>query len=523
MDMSKSKQSVEAKTSSDKNKQNRIGPEGKEMRSNVKLYFIFGLSVILFIGGITVGVLWGSIFETILNNELTLTQTSQTFKIWDVNPIPIYLSFYLFNWTNPHEFNCHDCPKPNFTEHGPYVFSEMDYKVDKVWNKNGTITFHRRRFWTFEPSMSNGTLSDKITNLNPIAVTVGYIVRFQKPLMKKFASLLMNAVNENMIITRNISQLIFDGFDDKLLYIARKLNITSIPYDKFGWFYGRNGSETYEGTYSIKTGETSLFDVGQLVEWNYSNKTIYDNGKCSEIKGTVGDLWHPFTSNKNSTLFVFSSDICTTLNLVYGNTTELLGLIGTKFVSHENILDNGSKDPSRKCYCDNVACQPSGVLNVSLCKFGAPAFISLPHFYLGDSSYRDSIDGMFPEQEKHETYVVLDPIMGTPMQVKAQLQLNLFIQHDDKIDMFRGINNTYVPMLWFSQTATLTSEYATLVKFMHILPLLGYVVFYGIGCIGVLIFFIGIFITLKARWREEENQNLLPSDRNNSSVITSEG
>ena len=56
--------------------------------------------------------------------------------------------------------------------------------------------------------------------------------------MRSFASLLMKTVKEHMIITRNVSQLLFDGFDDELLYIARKLNITSIPYDKFGWFYG---------------------------------------------------------------------------------------------------------------------------------------------------------------------------------------------------------------------------------------------------------------------------------------------
>ena len=51
-----------------------------------------------------------------------------------------------------------------------YFRSEMDYKVNKTWNENGTVTFHRRRFWTFEPSMSSGSLSDEITNLNPIAV-----------------------------------------------------------------------------------------------------------------------------------------------------------------------------------------------------------------------------------------------------------------------------------------------------------------------------------------------------------------
>ena len=91
--------------------------------------------------------------------------------------------------------------------------------------------------------------------------------------------------------------------------------------------------------------------------------------------------------------------------------------------------------------------------------------------------------------------------------------------------MFKGINRTFVPMLWFSQTAALNSKYASLLKFMHIVPLLGMVTFYGIAGIGSLLFFIGVYITLKMRWAEEENQNLISrsADRDNNSIVTSQG
>lgn len=89
--------------------------------------------------------------------------------------------------------------------------------------------------------------------------------------------------------------------------------------------------------------------------------------------------------------------------------------------------------------------------------------------------------------------------------------------------MFKNISDTFVPMLWFSQTAELTPQYATLVKIIHILPILGHVTFYGIGGIGALFVFIAVFISLRAKWREEENQNLLPNDRDNNSVTTNEG
>ena len=74
------------------------------------------------------------------------------------------------------------------------------------------------------------------------------------------------------------------------------------------------------------------------------------------------------------------------------------------------MFDNGTKVASRKCYCEGMECQPSGTLNVSSCKFGAPAFVSSPHFYLADESYRQNISGMNPKKEDHEFVLVVQPV-----------------------------------------------------------------------------------------------------------------
>lgn len=56
-----------------------------------------------------------------LMQVLTLTPTSVSYNMWQTTPIPMYLKFYMFNWTNPHEFIASSV-KPNFVEMGPYVF-----------------------------------------------------------------------------------------------------------------------------------------------------------------------------------------------------------------------------------------------------------------------------------------------------------------------------------------------------------------------------------------------------------------
>lgn len=75
--------------------------------------------------------------------------------------------------------------------------------------------------------------------------------------------------------------------------------------------------------------------------------------------------------------------------------------------------------------------------------------------------------------------------------------------------MFQNIKKTYIPMLWFIQEADLTASYASQVKILLILPTLGTVTCFGIAGIGVLIFFIGIFVYIRQKLRSEDNQVLL--------------
>lgn len=98
------------------------------------------------------------------------------------------------------------------------------------------------------------------------------------------------------------------------------------------------------------------------------------------------------------------------LKLSYANTATFQSLTGSKYIGDDKMFDNGKKVPSRQCFCPNGDCGPSGTLNISSCKYGAPAFVSMPHFYLADPSYRDAIDGMLPDQEKHQISMIIEPV-----------------------------------------------------------------------------------------------------------------
>ena len=85
------------------------------------------------------------------------------------------------------------------------------------------------------------------------------------------------------------------------------------------------------------------------------------------------------------------------------------GLTGYRYKLGQTLLDNGSSDPSNWCNCGGE-CVPQGVLNVSSCRHGAPAFVSYPHFLDADPFYSNKLQGMKPDPEKHRFYITIEPV-----------------------------------------------------------------------------------------------------------------
>ena len=58
-----------------------------------------------------------------------------------------------------------------------YMFREEQRKVNLTWNKNGTVSYRRLKFWYFERNMSVGPLTDMVTTINVPVVGSAEFVR----------------------------------------------------------------------------------------------------------------------------------------------------------------------------------------------------------------------------------------------------------------------------------------------------------------------------------------------------------
>ncbi|KAK9507969.1 hypothetical protein O3M35_007725 [Rhynocoris fuscipes] len=446
---------------------------------------------------------WPVILNYQLKKELILTNSSKSYNLWIETPIPMYLEIYMFNWTNPSE-TLQGSAKPNFLQLGPYVFSEKHKKENLIWNTNDTITFKQRRTWHFVPEMSKGTLSDKITNLNVIAMTVGNkISNYIKKIPPRFIPTIFAIINQilkieesDVFVTKSVNELLFDGYDDKFLTIAKKLEKIlkyKLPFDKFGWFYNRNNSIDYDGTFNMKTGALGLDQLGDIVRWNYSPQSPSYPGHCGDIDGSSGELW-PIDAASRKSVKIFANDICSSLILKQDGTSAMYGVKGSRFSADKNVFDNGENIPDNSCYCTKKPCPATGARDISKCRYGAPAFISSPHFYMADSSYVANISGMSPNPDLHNFFILLEEITSIPLKVQARLQINIRSEPIKGIKFYENLPYAYMPMIWFDQTASVTPDLAN--ELSSLVGIASYVEpsLIGLTVVGAVMIIIGLIL-----------------------------
>ncbi|KAJ9578477.1 hypothetical protein L9F63_005297, partial [Diploptera punctata] len=415
--------------------------------------------------------------------ELRLTPTSKTFKEWKDPSSPLVLDFYFFNWTNPEEIYNVDF-KPKLSEVGPYSFKEYFDKVNVTWNKNNTISFKRRRVWYFDPEKSKGTLDDVITTLNPVALSAAYTMRHNSYYMKLSLELTNGFTRQEITVSRTVEEFLYTGYSNELLTLAMKLPQTSnrkLPGDKFAWFYQRNGSSEYEGTFNMGTGAEDISVLGRLREWNYKNKTDFYSDQCGMINGSDGAFYSP-GQVRSEPLELYSAEFCKTLKFEYLEDTDLDGILGFRYIGGKLLLDSGELDPDNWCNC-NGECVPPGVFNISSCRYGAPAFVSYPHFLYADCSYLQQVEGLQPNESRHRSHIVIEPKTGIPMDVAVRFQINLLLQPHEFVSIYRDAPRIFFPMIWFEETFRLSSENSNNLKELVLLPQKG--LYFSIGLTGL--------------------------------------
>ncbi|CAH2077138.1 unnamed protein product, partial [Iphiclides podalirius] len=418
---------------------------------------IAGTAALLAAAALGAALAWTQIFDAALSAQMTMTPTSRSFRDWVEPTVPLYFDVYLFNWTNPEMF---PAEVPDLVEVGPYRFREYRRHVNISWHpNNGSISYRTQRSWVFDEN-SNGTLDDSITTLNIIAASAVYRSRDWGYIRQKGLAMGLAMFGQHMSITRLAGELLFEGYEDPLLNLAKSLPASTTggapPVDRFGLFYERNNSLDTDGYMEVSTGALGGSLPGQILRWNHRDHLPFYSGECSKLSGSAGE-YMPHNLTEQSGLMLFVPDLCRTVQLQYTDSGQLGGLPYYKYELAESSFDNSSSSPGNSCFC-NGECAWGGVMNVSSCRFGSPSFLSLPHFLHGDPRLRELVTGMEPDPERHSFYFAVEPRLGVPLDVSARFQFNVWIEPTPNIELYANVPKMLFPIFWVEQRVRMEDQ-----------------------------------------------------------------
>uniref|UniRef100_H3C430 Scavenger receptor class B, member 2c n=1 Tax=Tetraodon nigroviridis TaxID=99883 RepID=H3C430_TETNG len=409
-------------------------------------FYCLGLAAVLLLLAGIVLVLSGvfpRFLQSRVKKEVVLKNATDAFEAWEDPPAQIYMQFYFFNVTNPLEVL--DGERPAVVEVGPYTYREYRPMEEVTFQANGTrVAAVNTKTYIFQPEMSRGPESDPIRTLNIPAVTV--MERFRKSWEAELISPYMRSLGVGLFTTRTVGELLW-GYEDSLLRVAKKF----WPQldDVFGLFYKSNASN--DGRYVFFTGEQDYRDFARVDTWNgESSLAWWSTDECNMINGTTGASFHPVVT-KGEKLYMFSSDLCRSLYAVYEEDVTVKGIAAYRFSPPSEVFANTTANAG---FCVPPGnCPGSGLLDVRVCKSGAPIVMSSPHFYQAEEKFKEAVFGMRPDKQLHQTAIDIHPLTGVVLQAAKRLQINVHVEKIPHYSQTGNVRTLVFPVVYLNESA----------------------------------------------------------------------
>ncbi|XP_063955547.1 scavenger receptor class B member 1-like [Lytechinus pictus] len=344
----------------------------------------------------------------VMEQEGTLVPSSLAYPLWEEVPIPIYFQFWFWNLTNPEEFL--KGGPARLEELGPYTYKEYRPKVNITHYDNGTVSYLNKKSFVFDLDMSVGPESDTFIAVNSPVFTIANWLKNAPDLIQKAWQLIHELSTADVIIELSVGGFIW-GYPEKYLELAQRiLGEDVVPFTNFGILMGYNNSD--DGIWSVYTGQDDLMKLNQMDMWNRERLlSWWTTDYANALNGTDGTIMHPFV-DKEEEVYVYSTYVCRSGLLLFEGYREFRGIWLYYFSAPEYLYANASIYPPNIDFCtpDQTTCPPSGLINVSVCYFQAPIYLSSPHFLYGDDRLFDDVIGMKPNFNIHGVEAEIEPL-----------------------------------------------------------------------------------------------------------------
>ncbi|VVC33177.1 Hypothetical protein CINCED_3A004628 [Cinara cedri] len=392
--------------------------------------------------------------EIIKSAKLKFVEGSFAYQLWQKPPVKVYINVYIFNVTNADRFLSGQDDKLNVVEIGPYVYWEELENTNCTFYSNDTVTYVPRRKLHFELKSSVGNPeTDRIIIPNLPLLGFSSMLKNSPMFVNLVFNSLVNYLDSQPLLDLTVKEFLW-GYDDRLVKMASNVLPTWINFAKFGLLDRMLDEGTNVVRMTVPSNKQKLrpYSIDQfngspiLHQWVKNDERPQMN-KCSLNASSEGLLF-PRHLTTDMNFLIYRKAFCRTFPATYSSTSETPDGYPVFLYKFLPSVFNSSLDDN-KCYCPKDGCLPPGLSDISPCYYNIPVAVSFPHFYGGDPSLMDHVNGLSPDKEKHESTIAVQPDLGIPLAVNIKIQLNLVMKrttnYGNRVEKFNGLT---LPICW---------------------------------------------------------------------------
>lgn len=368
------------------------------------------------------------------------------------------LSMYIFNVTNSERFMSGIDDKLKVEEVGPFTYVEVRRNVvTDLKEAAGLMTFIPTMNLRFVPEASLGDPhSTNITVPNLALFSAASLISSYPSWIKNGFSLLVGQLHSEAMTSVDVHRYLW-GYPDPLIGLANTFVPGLIYFDKFG---------IIDRLYDNKT--LYLMEVGIKDEDRFSIKTLkkymkqdnYEEHRPLEsykFEDTYEGVAYPPYFSKNMTIKIYRTGVCRPFELEYSGSTS------TDYAPEVWVYKISNKTFSVDC--DKGICD---LLDLSACTYGTPIAMSRAHFLHADPKLYEKIEGIRPDEAKHDSIFSIDPKLGFTVSTELSLQMNIIIKDLSFNEQTRSFSDMILPVAYIKVTQPeLLDSFKTIFKLVH--------------------------------------------------------
>ncbi|XP_068729884.1 lysosome membrane protein 2-A-like isoform X1 [Montipora capricornis] len=319
--------------------------------------------------------------------------------------------------------------------------------------------------YAVKPFIDSLLCPDSTSCFNTSLNTVLMIAQFVTDPLPKFVMRYLDDQNYGLTATRKQS-------DISLGYVMTNLRIpprfeSGIPVPGILTSHDSEIQAKATGTnstfYTCESSEGDRFAYAAIGGENKVNQSLYPNATEEQLK--VHGYYSQFPGQKGlkpcttdyrglaESYPIFLPQFRFAVPVTYKRVVEVHSIPMHRYVLRPDAVN-----------VNNVTVFKRGIFDVTRL-LGGPLYISLPGFLHGDPSLYNELKLQKPRPRKYGSYLNIEPVSGTAMQLKLRIQLNGVITSKSLFKEYHGHSNVsfvnkFIPIWWSETSASIDEETA---------------------------------------------------------------